>query len=115
MSISLMEKSDFIEKYNGKDHQVLDRMYAVFHKIQHQKALLLLDLKEPEPGDDEDSVRELMNHFEHYRALEFVDAAIREILTGEDMNERIMSVKPNMKRFLGLFNGFKHEMSNKLN
>ena len=112
MTISLMEKADFIEKYNGKDDEVLTRMYDTFHKIQHAKASLLLNLKPPEAGDDEAYWLELMRCYEHYRALEFADAAIREILTGEDMYEQLMQEPLTLERFLALLKGFKHEMAN---
>lgn len=112
MTISLMEKADFLEKYNGKDDEVLTRMYETFHKIQHAKAAILLNLKAPEAGDDEEYGMELMHHYDHYLSLEFADAAIREILTGEDMYEQLMEEPLTLERFLGLLKGFKHEMSN---
>ena len=104
MTISLMEKTDFIDKYNGKENEVLDRLYTTFHKVQNVKSSLLLNLKEPELGDGEDYGKELMQFYEHYRALEFVDAAIREVLTGTE--------PLTLERFLALLKGFKHEMSN---
>ena len=109
MTISLMEKTDFIDKYNGKENEVLDRLYTTFHKVQSS---LLLNLKEPEPGDGEDYGKELMQFYEHYRALEFVDAAIREVLTGTDMYDTLMQEPLPLERFLALLKGFKHEMSN---
>ena len=112
MTISLMEKTDFIDKYNGKENEVLDRLYTTFHKVQNVKSSLLLNLKEPEPGDGEDYGKELMQFYEHYRALEFVDAAIREVLTGTDMYDTLMQEPLTMERFLALLKGFKHEMSN---
>ena len=53
-----------------------------------------------------------MRCYEHYRALEFADAAIREILTGEDMYEQLMQEPLTLERFLALLKGFKHEMAN---
>ncbi|MDO4643683.1 MAG: hypothetical protein Q4A74_07570 [Cardiobacteriaceae bacterium] len=111
MTISLLEKQNFVDQYNGQDDELLDRLYAVFHKVQHVKGSLLLNLAPPTETSDEAYFHELQQYYDHYRSLEFIDAAIREVLTGEDYYERLMAEPLTLERFLALLKGFKHEFA----